>query len=267
MVDFRKAFDLVDHSLLLKKLGVYKCSEHFIEQMDSYLCQRTQVVSIHGKLSRICDIKCSVPRGSVLGPLLYLIFINDLPLVLSEKVHSIDLYADDTTIYDMQSDLETLQYNLQHSLIKLYKWCKQNGMLLNAEKKIIMLINTRQKHIRLHEDLFNLTYNDINLQLTTGDKILGVNIDQNLHWANHFQYVCKKISSYIWLLSKIHSYLTMEHRSLFYKAYSQPHFNYCNIVWGNSSNYNVSQITKPQRRVCKIILGTEYSDLDSARDD
>ena len=66
-------------------------------------------------------------------------------------------------------------------------------------------------------------------------------------------------------LSKIHSYLTMEHRSLFYKAYIQPHINYCNIVWGNSSNYNVSQITKLQRRVCKIILGTEYSDLDSAR--
>ena len=86
-----------------------------------------------------------------------------------------------------------------------------------------------------------------------------------MQWANNFQYVCKKISSYIWLISKIHSYLTMEHRSLFYKAYIQPHFNYCNTVWGNSSNYNVSQIIKLQRRVCKIILGTEYSDLDSAR--
>ena len=135
MVDFRKAFVLVEHSLLLKKLSVYKCSEHFIKFMDSYLCQRTQVVSIHGKLSRICDIKCGVPQRSVLGPLLFLIFINDVPLVLSEKVHSIDLYADDTTIYDMQSDLETLQSNLQHSLLKLQKWCKQNDMLLNAEKQ------------------------------------------------------------------------------------------------------------------------------------
>ena len=233
--------------------------------MDSYLCQRTQVVSIDGKLSRICDIKCGVPQGPVLGPLLFLIFINDLPLVLSEKVHSIGLYADDTSIYDMRSDLETLQSNLQYSLIKLQNWCKQNGMLLNAEKTKIMLITPRQKRIRLHEDLFNLTYNDINLQLTTGDKILGVNVDQNLQWTNHFQYVCKKISSYIWLLSKIHSYLTMIYRSLFYKAYIQPHINYCNIVWGNSSNNNVSQITKLQRRVCKIILGTEYSDLDSAR--
>ena len=111
----------------------------------------------------------------------------------------------------MQSDLETLQSNLHHSLIKLQKWGKQNGMLLKAEKTKIMLITTRKKRIRLHEELFNLTYNDINLQLTTGDKILGVNVDQNLQWTTHFQYVCKKISSYIWLLSKIHSYLTMEH--------------------------------------------------------
>ena len=113
-------------------------------------------------------------------------------MVLSEKIQSIDLYADDTTIYDMQSDLETLQSNLQYSLIKLQNWCKQNRMLLNAEKTKIMLITTRQKRIKLHEDLFNLTYNDINLQLTTGDKILGVNVDQNLQF-----YVCKKISSYI----------------------------------------------------------------------
>ena len=90
MVDFRP-FDLVDHSLLIKELGVYKCSEHIIKFIDFYLCQRTQVISIDGKLSRICDIKCGVPQGSVLGPLLFLIFINGL------RIDSIDLYADDTT--------------------------------------------------------------------------------------------------------------------------------------------------------------------------
>ena len=90
-------------------------------------------------------------------------------------------------------------------------------------------------------------------------------IDENFQWDNHFKYICKKVSSYIWLLSKIKSYLTLEHRLIFYNAYIQPQFNYCNMIWGNSSNYNVSTITKLQRRACKVMLEHEYEDLDSAR--
>ena len=73
------------------------------------------------------------------------------------------------------------------------------------------------------------------------------------------------MSSYIWLSSKIKSYPSLEHRSVFYNAYIQPQFNYCDIIWGNSSNYNVSKLTKLQMRACKVILENEYEDLDSAR--
>ena len=133
----------------------------------------------------------------------------------SDNIYSTDLYADGTTIYDIQDDLETLQRNLQHSLLSLQIWCERNGMLLNTDKTKLMLITTRQKRVRLDENLFTLTYNDVILQLTTGDKILGVNIEQNLLWNNHFQCISRKVSSYIWLLSKIKSYLSTEHRSFF----------------------------------------------------
>ena len=103
------------------------------------------------------------------------------------------------------------------------------------------------------------------MQITTGGKILGVNIDQNLQWTNHFQAVCKKVYSYIWLLSKIYGFLSSEHRLMVYNAYIHPYFNYCNIVWGNSSNYNVSKITKLQKRAFKIILGGEYIDFETAK--
>ena len=101
-------------------------------------------------------------------------------------------------IYDMQDHLETLQWNLQHSLVSLQVWCKRNGMLLNTDKTKLMLSTTRQKRVRLDENLFTLTYmyNDIILQLTTGDKILGMNAEQNLLWNNHFQCVSRKVSSY-----------------------------------------------------------------------
>ena len=216
------------------------------------------------KKSNIGEILSGVLQGSILGPLLFLVFINDLPLALSQKILATDLYADDNTFYDIQPDLETLRSNLKESLLILQKWCRQNGMLLNTGKTKVMLITTRQRRIRLDASLLTLSYNEIDLQLTTGDKILGVYIEENFQWNNHFQHVCKKVSSYIWLLSKIKSYLSLELRSIFYSAYIQPQFNYCNIIWGHSSNYNVSKITKLQRRACKVILENQYENLESA---
>ena len=143
-----------------RKIVYYKCSETFIALMKSYLANRTQVVSVNGNLSTAAEINCGVPQGSILGPLLFLFFINDLPLKLSDSIYSTDLYADDTTIYDMQNDLETLQRNLQHSLLSLQIWCKRNDMLLNNDETKLMLITTRQKRARLDENLFTPTYNE-----------------------------------------------------------------------------------------------------------
>ena len=111
-----------------------------------------------------------------------------------------------------------------------------------------MHITTIQKRIRLDVSLLSLSYNEIDLHISTGDKILGVYIDDNFQWDNHFKYICKTVSSYIWLLSKIKSYLLLEHRSVFYNAYIQPQFDYCIMIWRNSSNYNVSKLTKLQGR-------------------
>ena len=108
----------------------------------------------------------------------------------------------------------------------------KNGMLLNTAKTKIMIITTRQK--RRHID-------DVDLEITTGHKILGINIDANLTWSDHFHFVCKKVSTCVWLLSKISSYLNYEYTVMFYNAHIQPHFNYCNAVWGNSSNYSLSR--------------------------
>ena len=128
-----------------------------------------------------------------------------------------------------------------------------------------MLLSTRQKRLHIDESIFVINYNNTQLQVTTGDKILGINIEQNMQWNDHFQVVCKKMSSYIWLLSRISSYLSSEYRLMFYKAYIVPHLNYCNIIWGNSSNTNVAKITKLQKCAFKTILGNEYTDFEDAK--
>ena len=93
--------------------------------------------------------------------------------------------------------------------------------------------------------------------MTRGHRILGVQVDENLLWNNHFQLVSKKVSSHLWLLSKLRSYLSVEHRLLFYNAYVKPHLEYCSVVWSNTPNYNINRISKLQRRACKLILSHE----------
>ena len=117
LVDFRKAFDRVDHQMLLKKLQCYKCnSDSCLSWFESYLSNRPQRVSLNNNLSDAADVIYGVPQGSILGPLLFLIFINDLPLYIQSTYTSVDLYADDTYFYCSSHDKLVLERNLQASL-------------------------------------------------------------------------------------------------------------------------------------------------------
>ena len=134
LVDFRKAFDLVDHQILLKKLQCYKCNDSCLSWFESYLSNRTQRVSLNNNLSDAADVIYGVPQGSILGPLLFLIFINDLPLYIQSNSTSVDLYADDSYFYCSSHDKLVLERNLQASLDCLQRWCHENGIVLNTDK-------------------------------------------------------------------------------------------------------------------------------------
>ena len=134
---------------------------------------------------------------------------------------SADLYADDTSLYDIQTSLEAIEVNLQEGLNQLHIRHKNNGMLLNSVKTKIMLVTTNQKRLRLQNTNLNIQYMDETLKMISSDKILGAYIDNNLSLSDHVKHVCKKISSYIWLLSKIKNFLSQTHRVQFYKSYIQ----------------------------------------------
>ena len=214
-VDFRKAFDLVDHNILLKKLEIYQFSQVTLNWFKSYLSERKQIVTFKNVDSDKETVKCGVPQGSILGPLLFLLFINDLPLHL--KVMT-DLYADDSTLYEINSSKEEIERKLQLAIKDLARWCKQNGMIINTEKTKVMLVTTRQRRTRVNDDL-NLSLNDIQLLTISNEKVLGVQIDNNLSWGEHVRKVTKMMSTNIWLLSKVKNYLSTEYRVMYYKSY------------------------------------------------
>ena len=135
---------------------------------------------------------CGVPQGSILGPLLFLIFINDLPLALKHSA-VVDLYADDTTIYDFQDDIDKLETNLQLTLDSLQDWCRQNDMVINTEISKVMLITSRQKRHNIQNSVPSLRYDDNDIKMSACNKILGVYADENLLWNDQFHHISNNV--------------------------------------------------------------------------
>ena len=162
-LDFKKAFDMVHHDKLCKKLTLYLRNTTTLNFFRSFLHNRQQRVHLNGNISTYGTLKTGVPQGSVLGPLLFSLFINDLPLHLSDKKVVCTMFADDTTLFTSGNSTDTVANTLQNSLNELSCWCLSNHMVLNPSKTKYMAISTRQKH-QLHPLSFSLYLGEIPIQ-------------------------------------------------------------------------------------------------------
>ena len=150
-VNLEKAFDTADNDVLLGKLSLYGIQESAYDWFKSYLKNHTQKCAVSGSLSKVCSLDCGVPQGTILGPLLFLIYINDLPNRISFRQPR--MYAYDTHITYASADLHSMQSSLNHDLSNIHKWLLCNKLTLNTTKPEFMLIGSRQKLSRLLNSL------------------------------------------------------------------------------------------------------------------
>ena len=178
--DFSKAFDVINHDILLSKLVTYNFTSDFRQFMATYLCQRKQRIRFNGTVTKEYIVTSGVPQGSNLGPLLFLLFVNDLPKIL--KSHKL-LFADDLKLFrNITSYTDTVA--LQEDMDKLYTWCETNKLLLNINKCNVMTITRKVNYVK-----FNYNVNGIAMNRTESVSDLGVTIKSNLTFTTHINEV------------------------------------------------------------------------------
>ena len=251
-LDLKKAFDLVNHGILCSKLNLYLQNEATTKLLGSFLENRTQKVYVNGDYSKLGHVTCGVAQGSILGPLLFCIFINDLPLYITKKVLC-DLFADDGTLHAKAKTVGQLKTKLQANLNTVVQWCLDNKMILNERKTVSMVITTRQKHQR-KPLILNLKIGNSKINQVDSHDVLGVTIDKCLRWHLHIDKVCSIVTKNLYLLSKLKPYVGKEARKLFFTAHCLSHMNYASTVWSSADEVHLIRLNSLHRRGAKLII-------------
>ena len=254
-VDFQKAFDTVNHKILLEKLEHYGIRGPLKEWLRSYLTNRKQFVSILGFNSNISTINHGVPQGSVLGPLLFLIYINDLHL--SIKSSTVYHFADDTSLLQIDKSYKKIQQNLNHDLKGLCKWLLANKISLNTSKTEIIFFKKSSE--TLPENI-KIKINGQKLYRTTELKYLGVYLDETLEGSAHCRELLPKLRQAIGILAKTKDYLTKDQRLSLYHATFSSSLLYGCQVWATRNDSFLNKLQSLQNTAIRIISNTPKYD-------
>ena len=235
-IDLKKAFDTCDTNILLAKLAHYGFRGICNTWFKNYLSGRKQYTSLGNSCSSSADMTCGVPQGSILGPILFLLLINDLPNA-SKELFSI-LFADDTTLQLSGSNLEELYSNANCELEKAYDWFCANKLTLNISKTKYILFREKKEIVNFNN--LNLKIDGKNIDRIGMDcqdkyfKYVGIKLDEFLNWDFHIKHVRNKLSSAVYALSKIKNILPPHIKYTIYNSLFRSHLEYCLINWGKA---------------------------------
>jgi hypothetical protein len=246
-LDLSKAFDTINHKILLQKLHDYGIRGLANKWIQSYLDNRKQMVVFNQNSSNMSSITCGVPQGSILGPLLFLLYINDLPCC-SNNLHFI-LFADDTNILFSHKDPKFLERELNKELTIITNWFKLNKLSLNIKKTNFMIFKNKYSH-KLDLNL-KIVIDNNELIRVHQTKFLGIIIDDDLSWKTHTTHISKIISKYNGIIRKVRQFLPQESVLNLYNTFVLPYLSYCAIIWTDKNNSNVDSLFLIQKRVIR----------------
>ena len=256
-LDLQKAFDTVDHDILLQKLYHYGVRGKAHNLLKSYLSGRTQRTKIKNTFSELASILWGVPQGSVLGPLLFLIFINDLPN--ASELFSW-LFADDTALALSSDNIHDLEERFNCEVNKVHDWLLANRLSVHyMDKTQFMLVQAPNKKNRaLLSSNFKLFMGDHEIEKTDNYKYLGILIDDKLNWDLQITKLCSKLSSVCGVISKVRHYLDREALMLIYNSLFDSRLRYGILAWGTAPAQSLSKLRSLQNRAVRFITFSSF---------
>ena len=249
LTDLSKAFDCLNHELLIAKLNSYGFDFKSLNLINSYLTNRKQRVRVNSIYSSWSNIIFGVPQGSILGPLLFNIYLNDIFLFF--KNSNIANYADDNSPFACKDDTENVILQLENDTKTLLNWVSQNGLKANPYKFHLLLSDSNPEYFVKVEDFDILN--------STNKKLLGITIDNKLSFDEHVGLLCNKASQKLHALSRISHYMDIKQRQLIMKSFINSQFGYCPIVWMFHSRKMNNRINKIHERSLRIVFNDNTS--------
>ena len=261
-LDLSKAFDTLDHSILLNKLNYYGVKGCALAWFQSYLTNRVQYVEYDNTQSSMLPITTGVPQGSILGPLLFIIYMNDIHEA-SNKFHAI-LFADDSnltstlcsfnvSLTDTSYNKTQLSNNINKELQAIQIWLEINKLSLNVKKTKFMVFHHRQRNIS--NFIPDVEINGQAIECVTEFIFLGLTLDENLSWNAHIQKISNKVSRSLGVIRRLKRFLPSHILRLLYNSLILPHLQYATLTWG----FKTSRLAQLQKRAIRIISLSKYN--------